>query len=51
MPEGEAHLQVRPFHPDRFIVDKAAHDPMEEAIGWFKACDQELFDALLNVAC
>ena len=50
MPEGQAHLQVRPFHPGRFVVDEAAHDPMEEAIGRLKAGDQELLDALLNVA-
>jgi hypothetical protein len=33
-------LQVRPFHPGRFVVDEAAHDPMEEAIGWLEAGDQ-----------
>ena len=49
MPEGQAHLQVRPFHPGRFVVDEAVHDPMEEAIGRLKAGDQELLDALLNV--
>ena len=39
-----------PFHPGRFVVDEAAHDPMEEAIGRLEASDQELLDALLNVA-
>ena len=50
MPEGQAHLQVRPFHPNRFVVDEPAHDPMEEAISWLEAREQELLDALLNVA-
>jgi hypothetical protein len=49
MPEGQAHLQVWPFHPGRFVVDKPMHNPMEEAIGWLKACDEELLNALLNV--
>jgi hypothetical protein len=51
IPEGQADLQVWPFYPGRFIVDEAAHDPMEEAIGRLEAGDQELLDALLNVAC
>jgi hypothetical protein len=49
MPEGQAHLQVRPFHPGQFVVDEAMHNPMEEAIGWLEACEQELLNALLNV--
>jgi hypothetical protein len=32
------------------VVDEAAHDAMEEAIGRLKTGNQELFDALLNVA-
>ena len=51
MPEGQADLQVRPFHPGRFIGDEAVHDPMEEAIGRLEAGDQEVLDALLDVAC
>jgi hypothetical protein len=50
MPEGQANLQVRPFHPGRFVIDEAAHHPMEEAVGRLEAGDQELLDALLNVA-
>jgi hypothetical protein len=50
MPEGQADLQVRPFHPRQFVVDEAAHDSMKEAVGRLKAGDQELLDALLNVA-
>jgi hypothetical protein len=50
MLEGQADLQVRPFHPGRLVIDEAAHDPMEEAIGRLETGDQELFDALLNVA-
>jgi hypothetical protein len=50
MPEGQAYLQIWPFHPGRFVVNEAAYDPMEKTIGRLKAGDQELFDALLNVA-
>jgi hypothetical protein len=50
MPKGQAHLQVRPFHPCHFVVDEAVHDAMEEAIGRFEARDEELLDALLNIA-
>jgi hypothetical protein len=50
MPEGQSHLQVRPFHPGRFVVNEAVHDPMEEAIGWLEARDQELRNALLDIA-
>jgi hypothetical protein len=49
MPEGQADLQVRPFHPGRLVIDEAAHDPMKEAVGRLEAGDQELLDALLNV--
>jgi hypothetical protein len=50
VPEGQADLQVRPFHPRRLVVYEAAHDPMEEAIGRLEAGNQELLNALLNVA-
>ena len=30
------------LHPGRFVIDEAAHDAMEEAIGRLKAGDQEL---------
>ena len=50
MPEGLADLQVRPFHPRRLVIDEAAHDPMEEAIGRLEAGNQELLNTLLNVA-
>jgi hypothetical protein len=50
VPEGQADLQVWSFHPGQFVIDEAAHDPMEEAIGRLEARDQELLDALLNVA-
>src|SRR5207237_1087852 len=50
MPEGETDLQVWPFHPGRFVVDEAVHDPMEEAIGWLETRDQELHNALLDIA-
>jgi hypothetical protein len=49
MPEGQAHLQVWSFHPGRFVVNEAAHDAIEEAIGRLEACDQELLNALLNI--
>jgi hypothetical protein len=47
--ERQAHLQVWPFHPDRFVVNEAAHDAVEETIGRLKTGDQELLDTLLNV--
>jgi hypothetical protein len=31
------------------VIDEAAHDAMEKAIGRFEAGDQELFDTLLNI--
>jgi hypothetical protein len=30
MPEGQAHLQVRPFHPNRFVVDEAVHNQLAQ---------------------
>jgi len=53
--DHRVRLEVHPEHlpslvPQGFGVDEAAHDPMQETIGRLKAGDQELLDALLNVA-
>ena len=50
IPKGQADLQVGPLHPGWFVVDEAAHDSMAEAIGGLNAGDQELRDALVDIA-
>src|SRR5262249_55527928 len=42
VPERKTYLQVRPFHPGRFIIDEPVHDPMEKAISWLEASDEKL---------
>ena len=46
----QAHLQIRAFEPAGLVVHKPAHQPVHKIIRRFKARDQKLLQALLDVA-
>ena len=48
--EWQPHLQIRAFEPAGLVFNEPAHQPVHEVVRRFKSRNQELLEALLDVA-